>query len=765
MMNIKRVNIIIAFLILLGCSIGLYADGFIIVPDGYRIFPPPRPRPLPPPLPVPPSPFPLEVKYHRVNVDIENQVAVTSVDQVFYNPTHRRLEGYYLFPIPKNAVIKSFSMYVNGKELEAELLDAKKARNIYENIVRRQRDPALLEYTGRGLFKARIFPIEPRSEKRVKISYRQLLNKENNTIEYIYPLNTEKFSAKPLRDVSVKVTVKSSEAIKSIYCPTHPTEIIRKGKNRAVAGFEAKNTRPDTDFKLYYSTDNKKLGFSLLTYRKSRSEDGFFLLSLSPGYTSPEDEISEKDITFVLDVSGSMAGKKMNQAKKALLFCIENLNKGDRFEIIRFSTEAEALFEGLAPTSERNLDKAREFIEGLRAIGGTNIDEALDLALNMKKREGRPYMIVFLTDGKPTIGVTDEDSLLRKIENNNKSASRIFTFGIGNDLNTHLLDKITEVTRAYRTYITPEEDIEVKVSNFYSNVQSPVLTGLRLNFGRGIRVFKTYPKDLPDLFKGSSITLLGRYRGEGDAHITLTGKVKNQEKRFSFDAKDGFRAYRSIDRETNEFIAPLWAARRVGYLLDQIRLHGKDRELVDEVTELARTYGIITPYTSYLIVEDERDNVRRRQLRREDQTLANVMPADSGLERENKNEYDRMKSKSGYGSVQASKELQELNDASTVAGTRPGQSRMNYKDHEGKMQNVVRQLKNVQGRAVYNTGGFWVDSEIQRQSKPGQKINRIQFGSEDYFKLLNNEPMTAEFLALGKNIRFVWKSDIFEIYE
>jgi len=762
MLSIKKINIILAFLLVFGFSLSVYSDGFIVVPQHGRIFPPPRPRPIPLPPPHPITPFPLEVKYHRVNVEINGQVAVTAIDQVFYNPTPRRLEGYYLFPIPKNAVIKKFSMYVNGKEMEAELLDAKKARKIYEDIVRRQRDPALLEYSGTGLFKARIFPIEPHSEKRVKISYNELLTKDNNTIEYLYPLNTEKFSAKPLKDVAINVKVKSTENIKNIYCPTHATEIIRKGTKRAIVSYEEKNTKPDIDFKLYYSTDNKKLGFSLLSYKK-QGEDGYFFLSLSPGYTNKDDEISEKYISFVLDVSGSMAGKKLKQAKKALLFCIENLNRGDRFEIIRFSTEAEALFEGFSSVNEKNLDKAREFIDDLRAIGGTNIDEALTLALKMDKPRGRPYMIIFLTDGKPTIGETNEGTLVKKIKDHNISNTRIFTFGIGNEINTHLLDKITELTRAYRTYISPNEDIEIKVSNFYSNVQSPILTDIKLDFGSGIRVSKTHPRNLPDLFKGSSITLLGRYKGHGDVEIVLTGKVKNREKRFDFKAGGGFKSARSSDKEKNDFIPSLWAARRVGYLLDQIRLHGKDKELVDEVTRLARTYGIITPYTSYLIVEDEKDSVLRREIKSEDQTLGQVAKRDRHFEKKNREEFSGMKSKSGAGSVRASKEVQQLNVADNFAQIRPGESRLNFRDNEGKVQNVVGQMRNIQGRYIYNTGKFWVDSQIQLQ-RPG-KVNRVQFASDEYFKLLKKEPLSGQFLALGKNIRFVLNNILYEIYE
>jgi len=759
-MSIKKTIITLAAILL---TTLIYSDGFIIIERDRRIFPPPRPRPHPRPIPPHFHPFPLEVKTHHVTTTINNQLSETNIDQIFHNPTNHNLEGYYLFPVPPGAVIKTFSMYINGKETQAELLDATKARRIYEDIVRRRQDPALLEYMGQSLFKARIFPIEPYSDKRVKISYRQLLTKENGTIEYLYPLNTEKFSAKPLHDVSITVTIKSDEIIKNIYCPTHETDILRKNKNHAVVAFEQHHTTPDRDFKVYYNTDNKKLGFSLLTYKKNR--DGYFFLSLSPGYSSSEDEISEKDITFVLDVSGSMAGKKLQQAKKALLFCVENLNKNDRFEIIRFSTEAEALFEKLTPANETSREKAREFIDQLKAIGGTNIDEALTQALNMKKQSGRPYMIIFLTDGKPTIGETDENRLVKQLETHNIAGTRIFTFGIGHELNTHLLDKIAQTSRGFRTYISPTEDIEIKVSDFYSNVQSPILTDIQLKFGSHVRVSKTYPRQLPDLFKGSSLTLLGRYSGHGDADIRLSGNIRGITKEFRFHAPEGFVEHSKS--HADEFIAPLWAARRIGYLLDQIRLQGKEQELVEEVTHLARTYGIITPYTSYLIVEDEEQRVQRRQLRPEDQTLSRITDGTQNVQRKSREDYAGMKSKTGSSSVQAGKEFQQMNKAETIAGTRPGAARMNYTDKEGTQRNISQQVRNIQGRAVYNTGGAWIDSQVSVQQRltPKQQVHRIQFAGEKYFQLLKDEPESAQFLALGKNVRFVINNTIYHIYQ
>jgi Ca-activated chloride channel family protein len=288
---------------------------------------------------------------------------------------------------------------------------------------------------------------------------------------------------------------------------------------------------------------------------------------------------------------------------------------------------------------------------------------------------------------------------------------------------------------------------------------------IELTFAKGIRVSKMYPVHLPDLFKGSSITLLGRYKGDGDADVVLSGKIKNRKKTIKFQAENGFISANDKDSEKNDFIPSLWAARRVGYLLDQVRLHGADKELVEEITQLARAYGIITPYTSYLIVEDERANVRRRRIREEDQTLGYIARKQrEHLERE----YKGLDMKSGAPSVQASKEVQGLNSASNYAQTRQGGGRLNYRDKEGSLRNLTQQVKNIQGRAVYNIGKFWVDSFIQSQKlqkQTTQKVNRIQFASDEYFELLKKEPLSAQFLALGQNIRFVLKNEVYEIHE
>jgi Ca-activated chloride channel family protein len=704
------------------------------------------------------TPYMIEVKSLKVETRIKDQYAITKIDQVFYNPSNMNLEGYFLFPVPKGCVIKNFTMDINGKKMQAELLDAEKARKIYEDIVRKLKDPALLEYSEQALFKVRIFPIEARKEKHIEISYSEILEKDNHTQEYIFPLNTKKYSASPLKNISFKIDVESAQGIKTVYSPTHEMEINRKDPNHATIGFEASSLKPDLDMRLFIGFDNKKIGMSVLSYKEA-GENGFFLLNVDPGKISATEKVISKDITFVLDVSGSMAGKKMEQAQKALTFCVDNLNSSDKFEIVRFSTEAEALFEKRVLANSSNIAKAKEYIKKLRPIGGTNIDEAIELACKEKKAADRPHMIVFITDGKPTIGETIEAKLLEKIKTSNSENTRIFTFGIGDDINTHLLDKITEETKAYRSYISEEEDIELKISNFYTKVSSPILTDVKINFSANGKVRKVFPRDIPDIFKGSSVTVLGRFEGGGNVTVTLTGKVNGKEEKYNFDGK-------FEENTENDFIPPLWAARNIGYLLDQIRLHGESQELKDEVIQLAKKYGIITPYTSYLILEDEQINITRRNIT-DDQVIFMDRFAEAEEATEfrarSKKEYANLNENTGRSGVVSSSEVQNLNYSNKLSDNKQGAGRMLYKDKTGQTRNLSSQVRNIQGRAVYQKNNEWIDLYVQNTKN--QKATRIKFASTDYFNLLNKYPETSQFLSLGQNVRFVYKKQVYEIYE
>ncbi len=783
----------------LGAAFVAQADGLIIVREpiivpGPPILPGPRPpRPFPPS----PRPFtfaPLEVVYHHVDVKIRDQVATTSVDQEFYNPNDRQLEGTYIFPVPKGAQIDKFSMEVAGKQVQAELLPADKARELYEDIVRKHRDPALLEYLGRDLFKVRIFPIEPHSKKQVKLAYTQLLRADSGLVNYVYPLNTEKFSAAPIKDVSLKLDLETRRPLKSIYSPSHKVDIARHGDRQATVGFEARDVKPDTDFQLLFATDPDEIGLNLMTWQAS-GEDGYFLLLASPGFEADTKQVIPKDVVFVLDTSGSMAGRKLEQARNALRFCVENLNDRDRFELVRFSTEAEPLFNRLVEATRANRDRALDFIKDLKPIGGTAIYDALQRAVSvLGAKSDRPRTIIFLTDGLPTVGETNLDRIVDDTARKAREAdgqTRIFCFGIGNDVNAHLLDRITEATHATSEYVLPDEDLEVKVSRFFSKVKDPVLAGVKLTFPDGVKVTKLYPSPLPDLFRGEQIVLVGRYAGDGKGRVTLAGTVNGATRSFEFDA-----AFAGESKE-HEFIPRLWATRRIGYLLDEIRLRGENAELKDEVVELARKYGIVTPYTAFLILEDEdrrgvplaqqsvpqlRENQDQYRMFR--QAFAPDQAAPSGASAVAAARYglsqksaDQVGVALSAGGVEARRMIASAPATAAVpvapmptgGGGVAGGSIVLARPVPAAAPAVIpafdagRQSQFVGGRTFFQNGSQWIDSRVQKANNTRQV--RIQFSSPEYFDLLAQKPEVRPWLALGQNVQFVLGDTVYEIYE
>lgn len=543
---------------------------------------------------------PLQLASCKVEIAVRNQVAQVDADLTFHNQHGQRIEGTFLFPLPDSAAIHNFAMFVDGKRLEGELLKKEQAREIYDRIVNRQRDPALLEYVGRDLFQANIFPIPPNGDTRVQLSYEQLLTRDSGLTPVTFPLRTGRAEAKPIGDLVLDVKIASDEPLKSIYSPTHDVDVTRKSDDEARVGFEGKNVQPDRDFVLYYATSNQEFGCNLIAYRE-RPDDGFFLVLLAPKTQFSEEEIPAKDVVFILDTSGSMAGEKIEQARRALLFCLNNLNRKDRFNVISFATTVRPFEDGLVSASEDNVANAVDFVKRMKAVGGTNIEDAMVTALDALRKSSRPAMVLFLTDGYPTVGETDIGKLVTRITDANDGkhdeACRVFTFGVGDEVNAPLLDRLTRGNGGAADYVRPKEDIEVKVSNLYAKISHPVLTNLEMQI-EGVRTHDVYPTKLGDLFCGTEIRVLGRYDGEGDARLALTGRSGKGEQRFTYEV------YLPRREEGHGFIPRLWAIRKVGYLLDEIRLHGENRELKDEVVELAMAYGIVTPYTSFLVQED-----------------------------------------------------------------------------------------------------------------------------------------------------------------
>jgi len=695
--SVKTLAALAGLAVLLAAAPGLRADGFII----------PNPRPgqdIPP----------LSVKYHHVKVEIVNQVARTSVDQVFVNHFDRDIEGTYIFPIPEGASVSEFAMYIGNERVQGEILDSREARRVYEDIVRRMRDPGLLEYMGRNLFRARVFPIPAKGEKRVQISYTEVLKSDGGLVKYLYPLNTERFSRDPLDDVSISVRVESEVPIVNVYSPSHKVSVRKDGPGRALVGYEEKRVRPDKDFLVYYSLSKDDVGLSFMNWEGP--EGGYFMLLASPRYAAAGERVVNKTIVLVLDSSGSMSGAKIRQAKEAARFILNHLGPRDEFSLVDFDDGVTAFSEALVPATAENVVRALKFVDGIEDSGGTNINDALIQALSRMRGGERPNYVLFLTDGLPTVGTTETADILRHVQEANSSRSRVFVFGVGNDVNTELLDRISSDHRGTSVYIGETEDLEAAISSFYEKISSPLLSDLAVTIG-GIETSQVYPRALPDLFKGSQLVLVGRYRGRGPVSVVLTGKSGREEKRFAL-------AGRAIAKgDSFNFLPRLWATRRIGYLLEEIRLQGSNQELADEIRRLGLKYGIVTPYTSFLVTEREAQVLDAAAPAAREAIVGGVV--------------------GGVGAVRAAKATQafKLEDRAAQVAS----ERILYRDD----------------KTFYLKDGVWTDSEY----KEGTPATEVKFNSDAFFKLIAEKPGIAKYLSAGSKMIVVFEGVSYRIVE
>ncbi len=713
-----------------------------------------QPRPIPRPVPIPNA---LPVKSIQLDTKINGQVATTHLEQVFRNDTPYTLEGTYFFPIPESASIVEFAIWENGKKLVGEVRSREEARRIYDEIVRRQRDPGLLEYAGKDLFQASIFPIPPNSDKKLEMTYSEVLKAESGTVAYRYPLGTGKnlwqrqsdenirrnMPTQKFGTVSGKIEIVGKEALRNIYSPSHSVEIKRKGENSATVSFETTNN--DNDFQLFYGLSNKDFGMSLLTYREP-GKDGYFLLQLSPKDNITDSELVNKDIVFVLDTSGSMADEgKMEKARNALLFGVKTLREGDHFNVINFAGEEHLMESKMISANADGKRRGEEFVKKLQPNGGTNINDALKAAMRQFDSSDRPKMLVFMTDGLPTVGESNVENIIKNSKETKVDGLRMFTFGVGYDVNTTLIDRLAAENSGVADYIEPKENLEIKVSNFFIKVNSPVLTDLVLDFG-GVQTELLYPRQLTDIFKGSQLTIIGRYHNTGGLeNITLHLKGKTGRETRTFD-------YSNLDfpmrADKNDFLPRLWATRRVGWLIEQIRSNGENKELRDEIVDLGTRYGIVTPYTSYLATDNsvQVDGITNRSM--------SSLPINGRRTQPMMNKKQMPQPTpnvtSGQGAVMASKDAKAKQESVKVS------------DEEDAMKiNGETVVKKVGAKTFYLENGVWIDSEFKEESKLSEI--KLQFASKEYFDLVTKEKELAQFFSLGEQVVVNWKGKVYRI--
>jgi Ca-activated chloride channel family protein len=740
---------------------------------------------------------PLAMLHHQVKITLEDQVAITHVEQVFRNHTDRQLEATYIFPVPKGASVTKFTMWVNGKETHGELLPADKARDVYTSIVRRTQDPGLLEYIGNNLLRMRVFPVPAKGDQKVAFTYQSVADKESGLVEYIYPLKTDGKATATLEKFGITASIKSQHGVQNVYSPTHALNVKRVSDKEVNVEFERNQGLLDKDFQMFYSTGDKDVGLTALMHRPVASENGYVMLLLTPRIEMSQKYKVPRDMVMILDTSGSMRGVKMEQAKKALKYCLNNLGPKDRFALMNFATTVNKYKDGLLENTADQLEQARKWVDRLEATGGTAINDALAAGLELRtKDESRTFTLVFFTDGQPTVGETNIDKILKNTLAKNTANTRIFTFGVGDDVNATFLDKLADETRAVATYVRPAEDIEAKVSGLYAKISHPVLTNLKVAATNGISFNEVYPPQLPDLFHGGQVQVLGRFTGKGPSAIRLTGQVGMEQKEFAYDL-----TFPEKTTDDKEFVEHIWARRKVGYMLDQIRAHGENKELKDEVIALAKKYGITTPYTSYLVVPDARlpvagGTVLGRPGQGNGGGFGLPTSAPAGLngpdgatkstyefarenqkrpgqlaEQRDKLADDELKKASkdakGESQVAAQRALGQKNAYDKAhAALRSGAFKSTQVEKLGvdlsvqtaNLRNQCRleytAQKNVQGRNCLELGGVWIDEKFD----PKMKALAVKAQSNAYFRMLERQPKVKDVFQLGNYVVWVTPS-------
>jgi Ca-activated chloride channel family protein len=719
---------------------GARAQGVIVPGPCERCPRSPRPVNLPPALPI---------KSIKIETKINAQVATTHVEQIFRNDTDATLEGTYFFPIPEAASISEFAIWDGDRRLVGEVRSREEARRIYDEIVRRKRDPGLLEYAGKDLFQASIFPIPPHSDKKLELTYTQVLRAESGTVSYRYPLGTG-HNTQQIGLVSARVEIESRDPLRNIYSPSHAIDISRKGEGRALVSFETQGVSAPQDFQLFYGVSGDDFGVSLLTYREA-GKDGYFLLLISPKNELSEQEYSAKDILFVIDTSGSMADQgKMEKARAALIFGIRGLRAADNFNIISFSGEEHLMERAMITADDQGRARGIEYVNSLRATGGTNINDSMLAAFRQFSVSERPRMIVFMTDGLPTVSETNTQRIIENVQRARVPGVRLFTFGVGYDVNTALLDKLAADNGGVAEYIEPREDLEVKGSAFFAKINYPVLTDLKLDMG-GVETDLVYPRNLPDIFKGVQVALIGRYRNQVDmSHVRLglTGRTGNRTQTFNYDDQRF-----PLHVEKNDFLPRLWATRRVGWLMEQIRTNGEQKELRDEVVDLGTRYGIVTPYTSYLALESEQAS---------DVTAGNrAAGSPNSLSITGQDT-------SGAGGSRMARRAPPPPKAAASATT--GAVAVQQSKRDRAQQETIRVesdpaagsgVRNVGGKTFYLRDGVWTDAEFKMDARLPETA--LTFGSDEYFALLKREPRLADFFSLGERVVVVYQGRVYRV--
>ena len=629
---------------------------------------------------------------HYVTVAINDTYATTRVEQEFENDGYRDIEGTYVFPVPFGGV-RDVKLVVEGKTLEGRMLSSDEAKELYQKYVMERKDASLLEYVGRDVFSSKV--VLPKGKKvKVIINYEQIIDSSSGLYSYFYPLSPERYSTKPIDPVNVTVTINAAGKIGFIYSPTHNITISRLSDREAVVNYYESKVIPDRDFQVYYGVTERDYDVKLLANKKDG--DGYFLLFIYPSLSKSES--IPKDVIFILDTSGSMEGNKLEYAKKALRYGLDKLNGNDTFDIITFSSSSNSFSGSLKGIS--SVASAKNFIDSLVAEGATNLYEPQVKAANEFTNDTRVHIIVLLTDGQDTTGHSDEQ-IIKDLKAKG-GEWKIFTFGVGEDVDFELLDRLAnEFGDGIPIYVKSDADLEATLKTFYDRVSNPLLLKTNITIEQKdslspnpISTYDVYPRKIPDVFLGTQLTLAGKYTGYGDTKVVIEGEIGGVKQKWTYDIK-------FPSQVSNSFVERTWALKKVGYLLDQVALEGESAELKEQIKQLAIKYGIPTPYTSYLVISPEGKQFERN-------LDISIIPAAGGT----------------LGVANAYKSAVQAPEVS-------------YQ---------IPQMKIINDKTFVSIDGIWRDTSCVKDKADVT----VQFGSPEYLELIKNAD-TANYLSVGSN--------------
>ncbi|MFO1484023.1 MAG: VIT and VWA domain-containing protein [Verrucomicrobiaceae bacterium] len=656
----------------------------------------------------PPTQQSVQVTQVDARIDIADQIAVTTLDIALRNPSSRPLESELLVPVPQGAVLKAFTFEGGNAEGTARLLPRDEARRIYDSIVAQTRDPALLEFVGNAVVKSSVFPVPANGTQKVRVTYERLLEADGARLDYVLPRSEAVEYAVPWK---FSMHVKSTSRIASVYSPSHEIAVKQPNDREATLSCETKDPGA---FRVSFLRETKdEMTASLLAYPDPKIGGGYFLVMIAPPKPKADAVPIKREVTLVIDRSGSMAGPKLDQVKAAALQVVEGLNDGEGFNLIVYNEAVEMFAAQLVIKNAETTKQARDYISALRVSGGTNIHDSVVEALRQKPLEGMLPIVLFLTDGLPTIGQTSEKAIREAVAKGNPHQRRVFTFGVGVDVNTPLLSRIARETRASAEFVLPKEDVEVKVSRVFDRLRGPLLTKPVLRvLDDPNRVSDLIPSPLPDVFQGEQILLSGTYRGEAPLHFQLTGASAEGERHFDFTF--------NLDKAStaNAFVARLWASNKIAVLSEAIRDLGADgatgntTELVSEIVRLSTQFGILTEYTAFLAEEGTSLAAAPANA-----TRASTVYSDKA-----------MKIRSGAAAVSQADNLQKAAESKQL------NVRNRFLDE--KMQAVeITSVQQCQAGALFNKGNRWTDSNAAKAERAPDRT--VEIGSAEFGRLVD----------------------------